>query len=77
MTKGAAEKVTGVMKDAAGMLTGDKELKGEGKLNKANDDVHNAVGNAKNAARNATVRRRRRTLRRARETLPTMIELCR
>jgi uncharacterized protein YjbJ (UPF0337 family) len=52
--KGAAEKAKRAMKDVAGKLTGDKELQGEGKLDKAQGDVHNAIGNAKNAAHSAT-----------------------
>jgi uncharacterized protein YjbJ (UPF0337 family) len=49
--KGAADKTKGAIKDAAGKLTGDKELQAEGKFDKAKGDVHNAVGDAKDAAR--------------------------
>jgi uncharacterized protein YjbJ (UPF0337 family) len=50
--KGAADKAKGAIKDAAGKLTGDKELQSEGKLDKAKGDAHNAVGNVKDAVRN-------------------------
>ena len=39
--KGAADKAKGAIKDAAGKLTGDKELQSEGKLDKAKGDAHN------------------------------------
>ncbi len=51
--RGVADKAKGAIKDAAGKLTGDKELQAEGKFDKAKGDVHNAIGNAKDAARNA------------------------
>jgi uncharacterized protein YjbJ (UPF0337 family) len=51
--KGAAEKAKRAMKDVAGKLSGDKELQGEGKLDKAKGDAHISIGNAKNAARSA------------------------
>jgi predicted KAP-like P-loop ATPase len=41
-------------KDAAGKLTGDKELQSEGKLDKAKGAAHDAVGNVKDAVRNLT-----------------------
>jgi uncharacterized protein YjbJ (UPF0337 family) len=52
--KGAADKAKGTIKEAAGKLTGDKELQSEGQIDKAKGDVHNAVGNVKDAARNLT-----------------------
>ena len=39
--KGAADKAKGAIKDAAGKVTGDKELQTEGKLDKAKGDAHN------------------------------------
>jgi uncharacterized protein YjbJ (UPF0337 family) len=52
--KGAADKAKGAIKDAAGKLSGDKELQSEGKFDKAKGDVHNAAGNVKDAVRNLT-----------------------
>jgi uncharacterized protein YjbJ (UPF0337 family) len=49
--KGAADKAKGAIKDAAGKVTGDKELQTEGKLDKAKGSVHNAVGDVKDAVR--------------------------
>jgi uncharacterized protein YjbJ (UPF0337 family) len=51
--KGAADKAKGAIKDAAGKVTGDKELQAEGKLDKAKGAAHNAVGDAKDAVRKA------------------------
>ena len=47
--KGAADKAKGAIKDAAGKLTGDKELQAEGKMDKAKG----AVGDAKDAVKRA------------------------
>jgi uncharacterized protein YjbJ (UPF0337 family) len=52
--KGAADKAKGAIKDAAGKLTGDKELQTEGKTDKAKGAAHNAAGNVKDAARDLT-----------------------
>jgi uncharacterized protein YjbJ (UPF0337 family) len=52
--KGAADKAQGAIKDAAGKVTGDKELQAEGKMDKAKGAVHSAVGDAKDAVKNAT-----------------------
>ena len=52
--KGAADKAKGAMKDAAGKVTGDKELQTEGKLDKAKGAAHNAAGDVKDALRNAS-----------------------
>jgi uncharacterized protein YjbJ (UPF0337 family) len=41
--KGVADKAKGAIKDAAGKVTGDKELQTDGKLDKAKGSVHNAV----------------------------------
>ncbi len=51
--KGAADKATGAIKDAAGKLTGDKELQAEGKMDKAKGAAHSAVGDAKDAVKRA------------------------
>lgn len=51
--KGAADKAKGSVKQAAGKLTGDKEMECEGRADKAKGDVHKAAGNVKDAARNA------------------------
>ena len=47
--KGAADKATGAIKEAAGKVTGDKKLESEGKVDKVKGDVHKAVGDAKDA----------------------------
>ncbi len=52
--KGVADKAKGAVKDAAGKLTDDKELQGEGKADKAKGDLHKAAGDVKDAFRNAT-----------------------
>jgi uncharacterized protein YjbJ (UPF0337 family) len=52
--KGAADKAKGAIKDAAGKVTGDKELKAEGKLDKAKGSAHNAVGDVKDSVRDAS-----------------------
>jgi uncharacterized protein YjbJ (UPF0337 family) len=49
--KGAADKAKGAIKEAAGKVSGDKELESEGKVDKAKGDLHNAAGNVKDAAR--------------------------
>ena len=51
--KGAADKAKGAIKDAAGKVTGDKELQTEGKIDKAKGDAHNAAGDVKDAIRKA------------------------
>jgi uncharacterized protein YjbJ (UPF0337 family) len=51
--RGVADKAKGAIKDAAGKLTGDKDMQAEGKLDKAKGDIHNAVGDAKDAVRKA------------------------
>jgi uncharacterized protein YjbJ (UPF0337 family) len=52
--KGAADKVKGAVKDAAGKLTGDEKMQAEGKMDKAKGAAHNAAGDAKDTARDAT-----------------------
>ena len=51
--KGAADKAKGFVKDAAGKITGDKELQAEGKFDKAKGAAHDAAGDAKDAAKKA------------------------
>jgi uncharacterized protein YjbJ (UPF0337 family) len=50
-TKGAADTAKGAIEDAAGKVTGDKELQTEGKLDKAKGDAHNLAGDLKDAVR--------------------------
>ena len=52
--KGAADKAKGAIKDAAGKVTGDKELQTEGRLDKAKGSVHDAAGDMKDALRNTS-----------------------
>jgi uncharacterized protein YjbJ (UPF0337 family) len=52
--KGAADKAKGAIKDAAGKVTGDKELQAEGKIDKAKGAAHNVAGDVKDAARDAS-----------------------
>jgi uncharacterized protein YjbJ (UPF0337 family) len=52
--KGAADKAKGAIKDAAGKVTGDKEMQAEGKMDKAKGAAHSAMGDAKDAVKNAT-----------------------
>jgi uncharacterized protein YjbJ (UPF0337 family) len=52
--KGAADKAKGAIKDAAGKVTGDKQLENEGKMDKAKGDLHKAAGDVKDAFRKAT-----------------------
>ena len=47
--KGSATNVGGKAKEAAGKVTGDSKLQGEGKMDKAKGKVQNAVGGAKDA----------------------------
>src|SRR5690348_12553533 len=52
--KGTADKAKGAIKDAAGKVTGDKELQSEGKMDKAKGDAHKAAGDVKDTVRKAT-----------------------
>ena len=52
--KGAADKAKGAIKDAAGKVTGDRELQAEGKLDKDKGAAHSAVGDAKDAIKDAS-----------------------
>lgn len=47
--KGAGTNLAGKAKEAAGKVTGDSKLKGEGKMDQAKGKVQNAVGGMKDA----------------------------
>lgn len=49
--EGAANRAKGAIKQAAGKMTGDAKLQGEGEADKAKGKVENAIGGAKDAAR--------------------------
>jgi uncharacterized protein YjbJ (UPF0337 family) len=53
---GAGHQAKGAVKEAAGKITGDTKLKGEGAAEKAAGKVQNAVGGAKDAIRDAVKR---------------------
>jgi uncharacterized protein YjbJ (UPF0337 family) len=46
-TEGMAKQATGAVKDAAGKLTGDAKLQAEGKAEKTEGKVQNAIGGLK------------------------------
>jgi uncharacterized protein YjbJ (UPF0337 family) len=50
-TAGAANQAKGAIKEAAGKLTGDAKLEGEGKADKAAGKIQNAVGGLKDTLR--------------------------
>ena len=50
---GAAKQAKGAVKEAAGKLTGDVKLNAEGKADKAEGKLQNAIGGAKDAVRDA------------------------
>ena len=50
---GAAKQVKGAVKDAAGKVTGDSKLQGEGKADKAEGKIQNTVGGIKDKVRDA------------------------
>lgn len=50
---GAAKQAKGTMKEAAGKVTGDAKLQGEGKMDKAEGKIQNTVGGLKDKAREA------------------------
>jgi uncharacterized protein YjbJ (UPF0337 family) len=52
--KGAADKVKGAIKEAAGKLTGDKKLEAEGKLDKIKGEAREVIGDVKDAVKHAT-----------------------
>jgi uncharacterized protein YjbJ (UPF0337 family) len=47
--KGAADKAKGAVKEAAGKMTGDKDMQAEGKFDKAKGSLHQAAGDIKDA----------------------------
>jgi len=49
--KGSGNQAKGVVKQAAGKITGDAKLKVEGALDKAKGKAQSAVGGARDAAR--------------------------
>jgi uncharacterized protein YjbJ (UPF0337 family) len=51
--KGAADKVSGATKEAAGKLTGDKKLEAEGKIDKAKGAVRDFAGDVKDDIKDA------------------------
>lgn len=51
--KGAADKVSGAAKEAAGKVTGNKRLEAEGHVDKAKGEAREVVGDVKDAARKA------------------------
>ncbi|WP_395682007.1 CsbD family protein [Inquilinus sp.] len=53
---GAAKQAKGAVKDAAGKVTGDRELQVDGKMDKAEGTIQKDVGKAKDAVRDAVKR---------------------
>jgi uncharacterized protein YjbJ (UPF0337 family) len=53
---GAVDKAKGNVKEAAGDLTGDKDLKREGKVDKASGSVKDKVGDAADGVKDALKR---------------------
>ena len=51
--KGAADKASGVTKEAAGKLSDNKKLEAEGKLDRAKGAARDFAGDVKDAARRA------------------------
>ena len=49
--KGSADQAKGAIKEAAGKVTGDTKLQGEGAADKAKGKVENAIGSAKDTLR--------------------------
>jgi uncharacterized protein YjbJ (UPF0337 family) len=50
---GAAKQVKGTVKEVAGKITGDAKLQAEGRADKVEGKVQNAIGGAKDAVREA------------------------
>jgi uncharacterized protein YjbJ (UPF0337 family) len=57
MGDGALDKAKGKTKKAAGDLTGDRDLKNKGRVDKASGEVKDKVGDAKDAAKDAIGRK--------------------
>jgi uncharacterized protein YjbJ (UPF0337 family) len=53
MGDGAGDKAKGNVKEAAGDLTGDKDLKREGKVDQASGSVKDKVGDAADSVKDA------------------------
>lgn len=53
MSDGTADELKGRTKEAAGALTGDKDLKREGKVDQAAGDVKDKLGNATDKVKDA------------------------
>ncbi len=53
MSDGTADDLKGRTKEAAGALTGDKDLKREGKIDQAAGDVKDKLGNATDKVKDA------------------------
>jgi uncharacterized protein YjbJ (UPF0337 family) len=51
--KGSAQQAGGAIKEGAGKALGDKKLETEGKAEKTEGEIRNAVGGAKDAVRDA------------------------
>jgi uncharacterized protein YjbJ (UPF0337 family) len=51
--KGAADKVTGKIREFAGRVTGNKKLETKGKVDQLKGVGHNAVGGARDAGKEA------------------------
>ncbi len=51
--KGMAQQGKGAVKEAAGKALGDEKLKAEGRLDKVEGKIRNAVGGVKDAIRDA------------------------
>jgi uncharacterized protein YjbJ (UPF0337 family) len=51
---GAAKQMVGNVKEGLGKITGDAKLEADGKAEKAEGKIQNAVGGAKDAIRDAT-----------------------
>jgi uncharacterized protein YjbJ (UPF0337 family) len=56
MGDGAADKAKGNIKEAAGDLTGDKDLEREGKVDQASGGVKDKVGDVADSAKDALKR---------------------
>ncbi len=52
--EGAGDKAKGLIKDAAGKVTGDSKLQAEGKADKVKGAVKNAIGGAADAIKGKT-----------------------
>lgn len=53
MSDGSSDKLKGRVKEAGGALTGDKDLKNEGKVDQASGDVKDKIGDVSDKAKDA------------------------